>query len=370
MRRVGLGVLGLVLAWQVGAAPITPSRDDEVIERLPTVVVRTPARAAGTDPALALRDAGALLDAARRDGDPRLAGRALARLAHWHSDAQAPAELVLTLARVEQFLHQFEPARARLQALVQREPRQAQAWLMLATLHRVQGRYAESDAGCRALLGLRAEPYAQACSAENQALRGETDAARRTLHELIAAPANGPTRAWLLTTLAELEQRAGRAGASEQAWRRALQAGADHYTALGYADFLLEHARPREAWALLARAQRGDAALLRLAMAAQRAGLADAPALQAELRERFALADQRIGARGHERERALMALEIERDPAAALRAARLNVERQREPLDILLLARCAAAAGDAAGVRQARALATTMGLHDARLAAL
>jgi hypothetical protein len=62
-----------------------------------------------------------------------------------------------------------------------------------------------------------------------------------------------------------------------------------------------------------------------------------------------------------------MALEIERDPAAALRLARRNVEHQREPLDILLLARCAAAANDAGARLEARQLAQRMGLQDVRL---
>ncbi len=367
MRFLVCGLLSLLLAGHAAATPITPTRDDEVVERLPAAVARASASA---DPAVALREARALLDAGRREGDPRLAGRALARLSRWERDPQAPPELLLTLASAEQYLHQFEPAIARLQALVRRDPRQAQAWLMLATLHRVQGRYTESDAGCQALAGLRAQPYAQACVAENRALRGETDAARRELQALIGAARDKATQGWLLTTLAELEQRAGRPAASDLAWRQALQADADNYTAIGYADFLLDNQRPREAWMVLQHEVRSDAVLLRLAIAAQRAKLPEAPALQAELRERFALADQRIGPSGHERERAMMALEIEGDAVAALRAARVNVEHQREPLDILLLARCASAAGDTAARREAQALANTMGLRDARLAAL
>jgi hypothetical protein len=360
--------LGAVAAFGASAAPIVPTHDAQVIERLPDV-----ARPAGSaaDPVAALREARALVDASRRDGDPRLAGRALARLARWQSDPRAPAELVLLLAHTEQHLHQFDRATARLQALVAREPAQAQAWLMLATLHRVQGRYAESDAACRAIVQLRVQPYGDACTAENLALKGEFDAARRQLQALIAQSAGPDTRAWLWTTLAELEQRAGRPAASDGAWKQSLAAERDSYAAIAYADFLLDQKRPREAWALLQPEQRSDAALLRMAIAARRAGLPEAAALEGELRDRFALADQRTGPTGptgHERERALMALEIERNPAAALRAARDNVERQREPLDLLLLARCAAAAGDAATVNEARALARRIGLHDLRLA--
>jgi tetratricopeptide (TPR) repeat protein len=359
-------LLGALAVLHASAAPIVPTHDAQVIERLPAV-----ARAGNAaDPGAALREARALLDAGRRDGDPRLAGRAMARLARWQSDPGAPTELVLLLANTEQYLHQFDRATARLQALVTRDPGQAQAWLMLATLHRVQGRYTESDAACRALMQLRAQPYGDACTAENLALKGEFDAARRQLQALIDQAGEAGTRAWLWTTLAELEQRAGRAAASDRAWKQSLAAERDSYAAIAYADFLLDQRRPREAWALLQHEQRSDAALLRLAIAARRAGLPEAAVLDAELRERFALADQRTGPSGHERERALMALEIERDPAAALRAARANVERQREPLDLLLLARCAAAAGDTAAVNEARALARQIGLRDQRLGSL
>lgn len=350
----------------LGATPIVPAGDAEVIERLPPL-----ARAStSADPATAMREARALLDTARRDGDPRPAGRALARLAPWQSDARAPVELMLLLANTEQYLHQFGRATTRLQQLVQRDPQQPQAWLMLATLHRVQGRYGLSDDACRALLRLGAQPYADACAAENMALRGQFDPARVRLQALAAGTADAPTRSWLLTSLAELEQRAGRHAASDRAWRQALAIHRDSYTAMAYADFLLDQQRPREAWAVLQPEQRSDSTLLRLAIAARRAAMPQAVALQHELRERFALADQRPGPSGHERERALMALDIEHDPAAALRAARLNVQQQREPLDLLLLARCAAAAGDAAAAAEARSLANTMGLRDVRLAAL
>lgn len=368
-RPIGMATT-LVSLWLAGAAaavPITPKSDDDIIERLPAVTLRT---SASSDPAQALQEARQLLDAGRKEGDPRLAGRALARLARWSADPQAPAEIVLMLASTEQYLHQFDLATQRLQALLQRDPAQAQAWLMLATLRRVQGRYAESDQACRGLQKLRTPIYADACLAENLALRGELETSRRQLQALIAGTRQDATRAWLLTTLAELEQRAGRAEASDLAWRQSLKLAPDSYTAIGYADFLLDSQRPKDAWRVLQQEIRTDAVLLRLAMAAQRAKLPEAAALQTELRDRFALADQRIGNTGHERERAMMALEVERDPAAALSLARRNVEHQREPLDVLLLARCAAAANDAAARGEARQLAQSMSLRDVRLDAL
>jgi hypothetical protein len=52
------------------------------------------------------------------------------------------------------------------------------------------------------------------------------------------------------------------------------------------------------------------------------------------------------------------------------KAARANVARQREPADLLLLARSAQAAGDAAALEEARELARRIGMQDRRLSML
>lgn len=356
-------LVSLLLSGGVRAAPLPPGPDAAVIERLPP---RT-RLSTSTDPAVAAQEARSLLDASRRDGDPRPAGRALARLARWQATPAAPAEVVLALAEVEQYLHQFTSSTERLQALVQRDPGQPQAWLLLATLHRVQGRYAQSDQACAALRQLRVQPYAEACQAENQALRGDNAAARQRLQALLAAGGPPATRAWLWTTLAELEQRAGRNAEADAAWQQALQAGPDLYAQVAYADFLLDQQRPQPAWDLLQPAAASEGVLLRQAIAARRLGRPEAGTLQRELQARHAQADLRPADSGHQRERALRALDIDGRPAAALAHARRNLAVQREPIDLWLAARCARAAGDTAALAEIRQLARNMDLHDARL---
>ncbi len=83
------------------AGPVVPTSDAEVIERL-SPAARTSRSA---DPAVAVAEARALLAASRRDGDPRLAGRALARLSRWQAQPLAPVDVVLILAETEQYLH-------------------------------------------------------------------------------------------------------------------------------------------------------------------------------------------------------------------------------------------------------------------------
>ena len=359
----------LSLLWIAGACQartVVPANDAEVIERLPPAA-RTSNSA---DPTVAVAEARALLAASRRDGDPRFAGRALARLSRWQAQPQAPVDLVLVLAETEQYLHQFGPATQRLQALVRRAPDNAPAWLLLATLHRVQGRYALSDTACTSLQQLRAQPYAEACAIENQSLRGEQAGARVRLQRLLADTPAPATRAWLLTTLAELEQRAGQVAAADAAWQQSLQAAADSYALTGYADFLLDQQRDQAAWDLLHGAAPSEGVLLRQAIAAKRLGRPEAEPLRREIRARYAQADLRPEDSGHQRERALRALDLEGQPAVALGHARRNLVLQREAFDFWLFARCARAARDPAALDEVRRLAQTQGLRDARLDSL
>jgi tetratricopeptide (TPR) repeat protein len=358
------------------AEPIVPQHDDEVVETLPAGGNRAEERRlraqADGDPARAVALARRYLDQARAQGDPRLAGRALAALRAWPDADTAPDDVLLMRATIEQHLHDFDAAAARLERLVQRRPQHAQAWLTLATVRRVQGRYADSDRACGTLARAGAPFHAAACQAENTGLRGELDAARRSLRTLLAAPRlPAESRAWLLTTLAELEARADRPVDADAAYRAALAAQRDDYTALSYADFLLAQARAAEALAMLKEAPRTDAVLLRVAIAGARAGVATAARDAAELRERMALAGLRPDVRTtHAREQAMLALWVDGDAARAVPLARANLRLQREPLDVLLLAVSARTAGDAAALRECTMLVKEMGLHDQRLDAL
>ncbi len=368
-------------AERANAAPIVPTRDDEVIEVLPGLAAgrleeRRARRALAqrpNDAALAVGVARKLLARAHDDGDPRYAGQALAAIAAWSDDA-APDEVLLLRADLQQYLHDFDGSANSLQRLLARPTgaRVAQAWLTLATVRRVQGRYAESDAACAKVAEAGAALYAGACAAENAALRGEFDPARAALARLMATPGMaGATRAWLLVTQAELEQRAGRAEAADAAFRQSIALHPDSYARLAYADLLIEQRRPAEALQQLARESRSDAVLLRLAIAGKLANSAAATRDAAELRERIALANLRPDARiSHGREQAMFALAIEGDAARALALARGNVAHQREPLDLVVFAQAAKATGNAAALREARGLAAQIGLHDERLRAL
>jgi hypothetical protein len=375
------GLLFLCCA-QARAEPITPGRDDEVIEVLPASSgnrdedrrLRKQLASRPDDARLAVTVARRDLERAREAGDPRFAGLALAALRPWPDAATAPGEVLLMRATLQQYLHEFDASVASLHRLLGRPggDRMAQAWLTLATVLRVQGRYAESDDACRRVGVAGAQLHASACAAENAALRGDVGSARKTFASLLAdARLPAATRGWLLTSVAELEERDGHAAAADVAFRGVLQLGPDSYAAVDYADFLISQHRPAEALKVLEDETRTDAVLLRLAIAGTRVGAPTAARDVAEMRDRIQLANVRPDAQKfHGREQAMFALFVEHDPARALQLARGDVEQQREALDVLVLAQAAKASAEPQAIEQARRLQASLGLHDRRIDAL
>lgn len=365
------------------ALPITPSRDDEVVEVLPAVGssrteerrLRKQLARQPRDATLALGVAQRYLDQAHELGDPRFVGLAMAALAGWTDEASMPDAVLMMRAVLQQYLHDFDASAANLKRLVARpasEPR-PQAWLTLATVRRVQGRYAESDAACKQVAESGAALHANACLAENMALRGDVDRARAAFTGLLASQRNAAasTQAWLLTSLAELEQRSGKPAAADAAFQAVLKLEADPYATLAYADFLIEQKRPVQALALLKGQVRSDAVLLRLAIAGTLAKTSSAKADAAEMRERIALANQRPDAKvAHGREQSMFALQVEGQTELALALARGNAAFQREPLDLLVLAQAARASADPAALAEVRKITQEMGLRDQRIEAL
>ena len=125
-------------------------------------------------------------------------------------------------ATLQQYLHDFEASVASLRLLLARpgEAGRAQAWLTLATVLRVQGRYAESDEACRgvAAAGARCMPPPAGPRTRRCAARSPRPAAAS--RRLLAQPGLPPaTQGWLLTSLAELEERERRSAAADAAYR-------------------------------------------------------------------------------------------------------------------------------------------------------
>ena len=359
-------IVVLIAALQADVAharPFVPDNDAVVLERLPekgdaalTHLKRMRAAliANPRDLDIALPVARSAIDAARTFGDPRFLGHAQAALAPWWTGYDIPVAVLLLRATLKQSQHDFDGALADLDHLLAAQPSLAQGRLTRATVHSVIGRYADARRDCATLVGRVAAIVVAACDAAPASLSGHGAAAYETLRQTLAdAGGNAEVRAWASTLAAEIAARRGDPATAERHFRTALAIDPrDPYLKGAYADFLLDHERPRDVLALLRDDERNDALLLRLALAEQ--GLADHAASFAKHREALAArfdAARRRGDAVHRREEARFRLAIEHDARAALALARDNWAVQREPADLRILIEAAQSTGDAATLK-------------------
>jgi Tfp pilus assembly protein PilF len=358
-RALSSALLAAALAH---AAPRTPASDAEVVEHLPAGpaaaeaarlrTLRAAAQAHPADPDAAAELARRHYALAAADGDPRHVGRAQAALARWWSDPAPPPRVRVMRAVLRQYGHDFAGAVADLDAVVQADPADAEAWGWLAAVHMVQADYAGARRACKAVAPHTSALMATACIAQVDAATGGAAAAASALRRALDAQPEAPAaeRLWALTRLAETQERRGDAAAAEAAFREALGLGiADNYLRAAHADFLLDQGRPAEVLERLKDDAASDTLLLRLALAARQTG---APALadhDRALAARFDAARRR-GDETHQKEESRWALGVRGDAQRALALAEANFALQREPADarVLLEAALAARRPDAA----------------------
>lgn len=380
-RLAAIGVAITVSASAAVAAPRIPLDGHEVLERLPVTVgdrrlrELAPLRAAlqrdPRDVRTAVTLARAYVETGRTTGDPRYAGYAEAALAPWWALPAPPSDIAILRAVLLQRVHRFDAALADLDRLLAGNPRNAQAQLTRATILQVQGRFDEARRACIGLRGVVPALYVLVCEAGVDGVTGRLEPAIDALAAAFARTpdADAGTRAWVLGTLAELAERAGRFADAEKYFRSALAADPeDQYLLAAYADFLLDRGRAREVIPLLADRGRADGLLLRLALASDATRAADASALADQLRVRFEAAARR-GDRVHLREEARFALHLLRAPRVALALALDNWHVQKEPADLLILAQSASAARDANARSVVEAWIARTGLEDIRITA-
>ena len=353
---------------------LQPLRDDEVLEVLPAITRNRPTSSAVArpvaDPALAAVAARQNIAMARETGDTRYWGRAQAVLSPWWDGADAPSDLAVLQATVQQGRHEFDASRQVLGATLARTPGHAQGWLNLAALERLSARYAQSLSACEAVARAGQALYAAACRLETQSLQGKHPVAAQGLQALITQAANTDQRSWLLSLLAESLERAGRDGAAVNAYQRSLALAPDLYTSIAYSDLLLRTGKPAQALQALEKLPETDAVLLRRAGAWRRLGDTQWTSARTRLQERTAeLLRRGDDPSVHGRELALVALWLDDDPVRALGLARGNLRLQREPLDWWVALQSAHLAKDIAALTDIAREIHTAGLVDMRLTA-
>lgn len=334
--------LGLV-ASAAGAAPYLPRDDAEVLERLPT---------RRSDPVMAelrtLRGAAlarGYFELAMAEGDPRYVGYAEAAL---RGVADPASEVAFIRGLLRQYRHDFAGALQDLEEALRHDPEHVGARSWRAAIFMVGAQYAAAREECRLLAEAASELIATGCRAYVDATTGRTRAAYRDLSAALDRRPDAPRelRLWALTRLAEMALRLDEPATAERHFRDALALGVnDQFLLAAYADFLLEHGRPKEVVALLANWSRSDTLLLRLALAESRLQAPDVRKHVRALGERFDAAALR-GERLHLGEEARFALELKGDAARALALALENWKSQREPRDAALVLESALAARD------------------------
>jgi Tfp pilus assembly protein PilF len=354
-RSFAAALIGLGIA-AASAAPYLPKSDGEVVERLPLrasdeparqlAALRTQWRRDPTDVAAAVRLADAYIDQAAAEGDPRYIGYAQAALQHWWRANDPPAAVRVKRAIVLQYDHRFDDALADLNAAVQADPEDAQAWAWMTAIHLVRTDIERASQACERLAELTPDLVGAACQAQLAALSGRATQAATVLRAaLLDDPQADPAlRLWALTRLAETEERRGDAAAAERAYRDALALRMpDVYLLAAYADFLLDNGRANEVLPLLKDHARADVLLLRLAIAARLANDPRRDAWARELAARFEAARAR-GDTTHRKEESRFALAVQGDAPRALELARANYQQQREVADARILLEAALAA--------------------------
>jgi tetratricopeptide (TPR) repeat protein len=361
-------VVGLAATSAAHGQPRTPQSDQEVLERVPARLSDPQARRLAAlrnawrlDPAnaeAAVALARGCIDVFSVDGDPRHLGCAQAALARWWTERDPPLEMRTLRAIVQQFSHRFDAALADLDAVIAADKGAAEAWLWRAAILMVQARYGEARAACTRAAALTTPLSGVGCLAQVDAATGAAANAVQALRDVLArASAGGAAsdaeRVWVLTRLAETEERRGQPRAAEAAYREALAIDSrDFYLLAAVADFLLDEGRPAEVLRLLAGRERVDVLLLRLALAAKAQRDPAAAAYERDLAARFDAARQ-IGDALHEKEEARFALALQGDARRALALARSNYAKQREVADARILLEAALAARDKAAAAPA-----------------
>ena len=356
------------------AAPFVPSSDAQVLERLPSRTsdprarelqeLRSAWRGDPNNLGASVKLARAYFNAVAAEGDPRYIGYAQAALAPWWILVDAPIDVRVLRAVLHQFDHRFDEALVDLDAAIAVQPNNVEAWSWRAAIHMVQANYPQARRSCEALAPLTSALIAAACAAQVDATTGRAAEAAAALRKALQAAAltteadktaKAAQRLWVLTRLAETEERRGAYPQADAAFREALALNlSDIYLLAAYADFLLDQGRAAEVPALLKDRGRADVLLLRQALAAQALNAPDAAALARELGARFDAARLR-GDVTHRKEesRYVRAFGGTAGTVNALKLGIKNFDEQREPADARILMEAAIAAKQPAAAEPA-----------------
>lgn len=367
--RLVVGLLGAwVLSLSSGGAQAA-SGPDQVIEQLgPRVGVD----ATGAGEAARLVAIRRAIEMARTNADARLLGQAQGLIGSDWGNPRASAQIKLLQATIEQHRHAFDEALATLKSVIQQEAPGSivaqQAWLTIAVIERVQGRYPLALEACRRVESPATSLYRDACLAETESLQGHHAKASQRFQFILKQAVAPQQHALVRSLMGEHEARQGRALEASRHYAASLLREPDHYTAVAYSDLLLAMGRSQEALQVLRGQPETDAVMVRHAIALKRLGMPKAREISDTVQSRFDEQTRREPGRPvHLREQALFMLLVKDDPGRALALAQDNLKAQREPTDWWIALSSAKAAKQPAVTKRIVTSIGQQGLHDRRL---
>ena len=362
--------------------PYVPASDSVVLEHLPSTrdprvrrfdALRQQTATRPRDLHRSVALANAYLDYGRDTGDARYLGRAQAVIAPWLAKRSPPIDVLLVQATILQSRHQFVESRRMLQAILQRDPDNTQAWLTLSAVALVQGDMDEAQRDCAQLITGSDALIAGGCIAARATVTGNARSALHLLDRLLPqAPNEQPlVKSWVHGLMADAAQALGEPKRAEREFKAALRlAPGDNFLVADYADFLLDQGRPREALELTRPFAQSDTSFLRQALAEAALELPGADVDIARMASRFRDLEQRGDSRLYAREEARFALELQHDPARALHLAQANWAYQRAPQDVRIFLQAAIAAAHPATARDVLGFTARTRLEDPAIRAL
>lgn len=252
-----------------------------------------------------------------------------------------PVERLIDIARRAQARHDFDHALTLIRRAVEMRPVNDDAWLLAASIHLVQGDQNAAEHACRRLRQVPAF-VKMTCSARVLIARDRAAAALRLLQAFTSTIEPGrPTSAWFAWaySVAGDAARVVRPSSAIEYYRGSLELQENTQVRAALTDVLLLLNDTGQAEQVLAVG--GDALALRLRrlILAQRSGQQDAFSKQIAAMDKQFQAWIANNNWQHAREMTRFYLDVLPRPALARRLSQINQQIQKEPEDLLLVAR-------------------------------
>lgn len=168
------------------AAPYRPAADAEVLETLPRVLFETRDQLTTwrrqlaerpDDLDVAVQVASAYVLIGKREGDPRFYGYARAALEPWWNQKKPPLPVLKLRAKLKERDHEYDAALADQRLVLEAAPQDIQAWIEVANLNWVKGRYDKSREACEQLAAFAPTLWVILCRTPTQAVTGRAEEA-------------------------------------------------------------------------------------------------------------------------------------------------------------------------------------------------